>query len=164
MFLESEEGGEPISFIPSEGYMTHTETSLTGSLSTIPYLLCSALVPITPCISAELFTWTNEAIYRVFTQWLVTNYTPVNTAIILEKQHFSTLSFPVGRCLRALCRERFGSSPGSDVQLSNIGTAYIIWDSPPDFVVQAWARGLKGNKRREKKGDHDSNGSYWNCW
>lgn len=54
MFLESE-GGEPISSVPSEGYMTHTDTSLTCSLSTIPYLLCSALLPIIPCISVALF-------------------------------------------------------------------------------------------------------------
>ena len=71
--------------------MTHTDTSLTCSPARVPYLLCSALVPIKPCISAELFTFTNKAIYRVFTHCPVTNYTPVSTTITLDKQHSSTL-------------------------------------------------------------------------
>lgn len=91
MFLENEEG-EPMSFIPAEGYMTHTDASLTCSFPTTPYLPCSALIPIIPCISAELFTLTNKAIYGVFTHGLVTNYTPARTAIILDKQKSFTLA------------------------------------------------------------------------
>lgn len=82
--------GEAVSFLPAEGYMA--VLPLLHLLATKPYLSCSAPAAIIPPLSAERFTWTNKAIYGVFTHWLVTNYSPASSATIQDKQHSSTLA------------------------------------------------------------------------
>lgn len=90
MLLGNEEW-EPVSFLlPAEGYTAMLPLLLL--LSTMPYLSCSALAAIIPLLSAECFTWTNKAIYGVFTHWLVTNYTPASSVSVQDKQHSSTLA------------------------------------------------------------------------
>lgn len=123
--------------------------------------LMFSLVPIIPCISAELFTLTNKAISILFTQWLMTIFTP--TRVHPGQAAFPYIRLSVGKCPIVICREELGTTVLALTFRAQHRDS-SAWVVPLDSVAQDGGRCCKGYKRKEGMGHHDPSRSCWSCW